>query len=245
MTVHSTSSAHTKKPLLSGLTDGIGVPGLALMGTMTGFGAIAREAGFSIFQTIASTLTIWGMPGQVAMASLYAGGSSLLVIFTAVALANMRMMLMSISGADMMGLNKPDTSFFKRLLYIQFLAISGWAQISYKQAEYDQAELRRYYIGFTGMLFLLAMVGTITGFLLDDFVPASIKPLIIFITPIYILLLLVNAKDSVNRLAGACGGVSCPLLYPIFSDWAIFVAGFGGAACAVLYYYLTGRLDKS
>ncbi len=245
--VLSKQSKHTpaSRPLLLGVIDGLGVPGFALMGTMTGFGAIAREAGFSFLQTASSTLSIWGMPGQVAMASLYAGGSSLFVIFTAVALANMRMMLMSISGADMMGLNKAETPFIKRLLYIQFLAISGWAQISYKQSEFTQNQLRRYYVGFTAVLFCLAMSGTIIGYYIDDFVPQNIKPLIIFITPIYILLLLVNAKQTINRFAGAIGGVSCPLLYPFFSDWAIFIAGFGGAGIALLYYKLSGRLEKS
>jgi len=201
---------------------------------MVGFGAIAHEAGFSFFQATASVFLIWGMPGQVAMASLYAGGSSLFVIFTAVALANMRMMLMSISGADMLGLNRQQMPFLKKLLFIQFLAISGWAQLTYREAQYTKEELRHYYIGFTSILFSLAVGGTMLGFTLDELVPAHIKPLIIFITPIYILLLLVNAKQTVNRWAGCFGGIICPLLYPVFADWAIFIAGFSGAFLAVL-----------
>ena len=218
----------------TGFIEALGIPGIALSGTMLGFGAIAREAGFNFFQATASTLLIWGMPGQVAMASLYAGGSSLFVIFTAVALANMRMMLMSISGADMLGLNTPHTPFYKKLFFIQFLAISGWAQLTYREAQYNKAELRQYYTGFTSILFMLALSGTMIGFMLDDLVPAHIKPLIIFVTPIYILLLLVNAKQTVNRWAGCFGGIICPLLYPVFSDWAIFIAGFTGASLAVL-----------
>ena len=241
MSVKSTFLNRFSNASSAGILHGFGVPGFALMGTMTGFGAIAKEAGFDLFQTASSTLLIWGMPGQVAMASLYAGGSSLIVIFTAVALANMRMMLMSISGADMMGFNKAQFPFFKKLLYIQFLAISGWAQISYKQGEYSQADLRAYYRGFTTVLFLLAMCGTLTGFFMDNFIPKEIRPFIIFITPIYILLLLVNAKHKLNRLAGAIGGVCCPLLYPFFQDWAIFIAGFGGAGLALLIYRWTER----
>ena len=221
-------------PVRTGCIEACGIPGIALSGTAIGFGAIAREAGFDFFQTTASTFLIWGMPGQVAMASLYAGGSSLFVIFTAVALANLRMMLMSISGADMLGLNRQDLPFLKRLFYIQFLAISGWAQLTYREAQYSKAELRQYYIGFTVILFIMALGGTMIGFMLDDLVPAHIKPLIIFVTPIYILLLLVNAKQTVNRWAGCFGGVIGPLLYPVFSDWAIFVAGFVGACLAVL-----------
>ncbi len=233
-TLPHTSHAKHHAPLRTGLVEGIGIPGIALSGTAIGFGAIAREAGLDFFQTTASTLLIWGMPGQVAMVSLYAGGSSLFVIFTAVALANMRMMLMSISGADMLGLNTEKMPFIKKLFYIQFLAISGWAQLTYRESHYSKEQLRQYYIGFTAMLFMLAVSGTMIGFMLDDLVPAHIKPLIIFITPIYILLLLVNAKQTVNKWAGCFGGVICPLLYPIFSDWSIFIAGFIGASLAVL-----------
>ena len=120
-----------------------------------------------IFPDYSLNLSNLGMPGQVAMASLYAGGSSPFVIFTAVALANLRMMLMSISGADMLGLNRQDMPFLKRLFYIQFLAISGWAQLTYREAQYSKAELRQYYIGFTVILFIMALGGTMIGFMLE------------------------------------------------------------------------------
>ena len=68
--------------------------------TMMGFGAITREAGFDFWMTTLTTLSVWGMPGQVAFVSLYATGSSMFLMVVAVALANMRMMLMVISGAD-------------------------------------------------------------------------------------------------------------------------------------------------
>ena len=61
--------------------------------------SVIRTNGPMIFyfeHVLITTLTVWGMPGQVALVSLYASGASLTVIFLAVALANMRMMLMVI-----------------------------------------------------------------------------------------------------------------------------------------------------
>ena len=48
--------------------------------------------------TFFTSLGVWGMPGPVAFVSLYASGASIFLMFVAAALANMRMMLMVISG---------------------------------------------------------------------------------------------------------------------------------------------------
>ena len=77
-----------------GAVDAVNIPGFALGSTMTGFAVIAKEAGFDFWMIVATTASVWGLPGQVAFASLYATGASLMLIFVAVALANMRMMLM-------------------------------------------------------------------------------------------------------------------------------------------------------
>ena len=74
-----------------GALDALALPALALGSTMMGFGAIAREAGFDFWMTTLTTLSVWGMPGQVAFVSLYATGSSMFLMVVAVALANMRM----------------------------------------------------------------------------------------------------------------------------------------------------------
>ena len=68
-----------------GAIDALGIPAYSIFANMTGFSAIAREAGFDINQAMVTTALVWGMPGQVAMASLHMAGASAMVIFTAVA----------------------------------------------------------------------------------------------------------------------------------------------------------------
>ena len=86
------------------MLDAANVPGIALGSTMMGFASIARESGFDFWMTFFTSLSVWGMPGQVAFVSLYATGASMFLMFVAVALANMRMMLMVISGSDILRL---------------------------------------------------------------------------------------------------------------------------------------------
>ena len=120
-----------------GMLDAANVPGIALGSTMMGFAAIARESGFDFWMTFFTSLGVWGMPGQVAFVSLYASGASIFLMFVAAALANMRMMLMVISGSDILRLSESGLPLWKRILMMHLLAITSWAQISHKQNQYS------------------------------------------------------------------------------------------------------------
>ena len=47
-----------------GVVDAINIPGFALGSTMTGFAVIAKEAGFDFWMVVATTASVWGLPGQ-------------------------------------------------------------------------------------------------------------------------------------------------------------------------------------
>ena len=135
-----------------GIKAGLGVPMLSIFCTMLGFSAISRDAGFDIWMTLAATGLIWGMPGQVAMATLHTAGASVLVIVAAVALANMRMLLMTITGMAMMGFNEDRVPFWRKLLHAQMMAITSWLQIGIVEDRYAPRELRSYFVGIASEL---------------------------------------------------------------------------------------------
>ena len=61
----------------------------------------------------------------------------------------------------------------------------------------------------------------------------------IYITPLYILLLLANAQQTINRLAGFFGIALSPFIYIFVGDWAILIAGFiGGTATMFVQWVL-------
>ena len=228
-----------------GIIEAINVPGFALCSTLIGFGAIAREAGFDIWMTTTTTLLVFGMPGQVAMASLYASGASLLLIFIAVCLANLRMMLMVISGSDLLNLPQHKLPLWKRVLLMQGMAITGWAQLGFKQETIAPNDLLHYYKGFAATIYVFAISGTIIGFHLDNLIPEHVLRIVIFVTPLYLLLLIINAKQTTNKLAVVIGGTLCPLLYPLAGDWAILCAGFvGGTLSTFIIRFASLRADK-
>ncbi len=224
--------------ILRGVVDAVNIPGFALGSTMTGFAVIAKEAGFDLWMVIATTASVWGLPGQVAFASLYATGASLLLIFVTVALANMRMMLMVISGADIMHLRARNLPLWRRILMMHFLAITSWAQLGFMQNRYSPEQLVPYYTGFSLMIFFFGMSGTVAGFFFDNLIPPDFLRIIIFITPIYILLLVINSRQTMNRLAVVIGGSLCPFFYIVIGSWSVLAAGLiGGTMAMGLFTY--------
>ena len=217
-----------------GMIDALGVPAFSIFANMTGFSAIARAAGFDISQAMVTSALVWGMPGQVAMASLHMAGASAMVIFTAVALANMRMLLMVVSGMDMTGLRDQPMPFWKKMGLMQMLAITSWVHIGQVEDKYTKPQLLRYFTGFASMIYIAGIFGTGFGYYLSDYVSDDVLRVILAITPMYILMMVVTARQSLNRYAGLWGGVLCPLSYPLIGEWGILLGGIVGGTMVVL-----------
>ena len=172
------------------------------------------------------------MPGQVAFVSLYATGASLAIIFFAVALANMRMMLMVISGYNILGLQLHRIAFWKKILLMHLMAITSWAQINHIKYKYPSHLILSYYIGFAITIYLFGFGGTLLGYFIDNFVNSEFLRLIAFMTPLYILLLVVSSPDYLNRLSVILGGLIVPVLYPLIAESSILVGGIIGGSIA-------------
>lgn len=218
----------------NGMRAGLGIPGVSIFATMVGFAAIAREAGFDLTMTMATTAFVWGMPGQVAMATLHMAGASVLVIFTAVALANMRMLLMTISGMEMMGLNRSNVAFWQKIMLMQVLAITTWVQIGMVEDRYSKEGLRHYFIGMASIIYTSGLAGTAVGYSLSSFLPEVVLVPVLVITPLYILMMVINARRILNRMAGVAGGAIVPMLFPLIGEWSILVGGLIGGTMVVV-----------
>ena len=219
-----------------GIKEALGVPALSIFANMTGFAAIAREAGFDVSQAMVTSALVWGMPGQVAMASLHMAGASALVVFTAVALANMRMMLMVVSGMDMTGLRDQPLPLWKKLGLMQMLAITSWVHIGQVDDQFSKPALLRYFIAFAAVIYIAGIIGTGFGYYISDFVSDDVLRIILAITPMYILMMVVTARQKLNRLAGLCGGILCPLSYPFIGEWGILLGGIIGGTLVVVIH---------
>ena len=140
-----------------------------------------------------------------------------IIIFVAVSLANLRMLLMVVSAADMM-----DLEYHRLSMEADFLDAFSVHYIldkfGYGAAKYPSHLLLAYYQGFTLTIFFFGIMGTVLD--IGRFAGAEILRIVIFVTPIYILLNIINARQ--NRLA-VLGSILSPLLFPFAGEWAILL----------------------
>jgi predicted branched-subunit amino acid permease len=226
-----------------GFRVGSGVPALSLFLSMMGFAVIAREAGFDAVKTVSTTALVWGMPGQVAAVSLHITGASLWVAFTAVALANMRMVLMTISGMEMLGLRERKMGFVRKLGLMQLMAITTWIQLSHAAEEYPKKLLYYYYISMGVTIYISGLVGTGFGYFISDILPKNVLIAVLVMTPMYILLMVIRSRKLIHRYAGVCGGILCPLAFPVIGEWGILLGGIVGGTIAVVIKAKTNLME--
>ena len=86
-------NSKTYSPIKAGLKQGFGLPGVGMGSAMLGFGALAYETGLDIFVGLLSMLLLWSMPAMLIFATLIISGSSLLLMFFTIFLANVRTLL--------------------------------------------------------------------------------------------------------------------------------------------------------
>jgi predicted branched-subunit amino acid permease len=207
-----------------GMREGVGVPGIVMGASFVGFGSLVRESGLSLPFAIVSTATGWALPGQLALIELYAAGAGLVAITLAVALANARLLPMTISALPLM--RHPQHA---RILYwaaAHFVAVTGWAQLMRRAPVLRPEHRLIYYFGLTLTLWAISLAATAIGWVLAGQVPQSVTLGLVFLNPLYFLLLFLIDNPARGRiLALGFGAALGPLLHLVTPDWGLLLCG--------------------
>lgn len=225
--------------LRGGARESIGVPMLVLCGSYLGFGALVRESGLAIWHGLFSTLTSWALPGQVALIELYSVGAPLLVIASAVALTNARLLPMAMTlMPTIRGANAPRWTYY---VAAHVIAVTGWAAAMRVCPTLPTEQRLAYFAGFSGTLWVSTLCATAIGFALADTVPAYVTLGLVFLNPIYFMLVFASDLRQRSRmLALVFGALIGPPLYLWSPDWSLVIAGL---AAGTLAYALTARRE--
>ena len=226
--------ASPRAAMLGGARDAIGLPAVGLGSTLLGVAAVAREAGWDIWATVASTAIIWAAPAQVLMAELYATGTALVVILLGVAVVNLRFMPMS--AALMPHLAAGGTPRWKLIYASNFIAILAWAYGMRRcpQLPYDQRV--PYFLGFGHTIVAIGIPATAAGYVLAGALPLAVTLGLVALPPLFFTLVFIDgAKKGAEAWALGFGAVAGPPFYWISPDWGLMAAGVvaGSAAYAV------------
>lgn len=229
------------RPFLRGVLDCINVPALGLGLTMVGFGAMAQGTGLALDVTWGITLFVWGIAGQIAIIDIHAAGGDLLAVFIASALANLRMLPMTVTGLPYI-LKGRSHPLIGRLAIAQSMAISCWTQIITRSDHVPSDQKLPYYWGFACALVVAGITGVTIGHQLGRIVPDSVMTIAVFMTPLYLLLLICGARQWASRFSVLFGILLGVGFYPVLGDWAVVLAGLLGGTLGYLSGPVVQRL---
>jgi len=216
---------------LAGLRHAFGAPGLVMGASFLGFGALVQQSDLALWHGLASTITGWALPGQIALVELYAAGASLLGIALAVALSNARLLPMTVTLMPV--LRSPRWPRWGYFLAAHFVAVTGWAAAMRVCPAIPPAERLPYFTGFTLTLWLGTIATTAIGFCLAGAVPPQVSLGLVFVNPIYFMLVFAeSAHQRTRALALGLGALAGPSVHLLMPDWGLLLSGLGAGTLA-------------
>ncbi|TXF12283.1 AzlC family ABC transporter permease [Pelomicrobium methylotrophicum] len=225
------SDSETRQAFLAGARDALGAPALVLFAGMIGFGALGRESGLGVWVTSATSFFIYALPGQVVFVEMFAVGASWLAIFLAVSLTAARFLPMTLTLMPQV-----PRSHHKRLLYllVHLVSMTTWASMMSAFPRLKPEERLPYFTGFGMVCWGVSVPGTVLGYLAAGYVPPSVTLGLVFLNPLFFLLMFAEVRQRASRLALLIGGVSGPLMHLMAPGWSLLVCGVVGGSAAFL-----------
>ena len=207
-----------------GIKHAMGIPAVGLGSSMFAFGAYLKSSGFDLLQSFASSFFTFALPGQFVMAETLVAGGTLLNIFLAVFLTNARLYPMTVNLIPV--IRHPYYPKWKYYILAHFIAVTAWFNMFAIHKTLPQEEKFDYFLGLGGFLWINSVLCTVLGFLISDFVSHKILVGLVFINPMYFLVMtisnLVEKKLIASILLGSCFSI---LFFYIIPDWSIVLYG--------------------
>ncbi len=204
---------------------------------MMGYGSLARDSGLSFGVSVVSTATVWGLPGQVAFAELFAVGAPVLAIMVASSMANLRFLPMSLS---MLPLFRGDSQAWRwRYILVAIMSINTWALTLRHGPSMTQDQRFPYYLGLCIVCMTAGLAGTALGYHLAASFPFYVTVSLIYLNPVYFVFLFSGVRHRNCILALMFGAVLGPLFHLISPEWGLPFCGVIAGSAA---YWIDKRM---
>ncbi len=219
-----------------GMANAFTLPGLVMAFSFTGFGALLHSEGLSLISGISQDVIIWALPGQVVLVDAIARGVPLLLAALAVTLTAVRllpMVVLVLARARM-----PGNPRWPEYLAAHFIAATVWVMSEMHFAAIPRPGRLPWLIGLGGTLVAGMTVATSIGYALTGLMPQPLAATLVFFTPAFFLLALVDgARLDQDRIAIVLGAVIGPAVHALWPSVDLLVAGLAGGTLA----FLAGR----
>jgi predicted branched-subunit amino acid permease len=208
-------------------------PAIALGCCFIAIGALLKNLGFSIQESIFSTLLTYALPGSLVMAESLLVGASLINIFLAVWLVNARLYPMTVSLMPL--LMHESQPRWKYYLSCHFIAVSAWLIMKSNHETIEKENRIDFWIGIGTATWSVAIIGTIIGFIASDYLNKDMMIGLAIVNPVYFMCMMIGAMKTIQiGVSVILGAILGPAFYFISPEWCILYGGF--AAGTVAYF---------
>jgi len=224
------------KIFVKGLKSNLGVrsPTVSLAACFIALGALLKDAGFNLQQSAASSFFTYALPGQLVMAESLLIGTSLINIFIAVWLVNFRLYPMTVSLFPL--LKHKSQPKWKYYLSSHFLAVSSWLVAKDGYQKIDKRYRIDYWIGIGIGTWSTAVLMTILGYILADYLNKDMMIGLAIVNPVYFFCMMIGAMRNISISIAVIGGtILGPIVYLYSTEWAILYAGLIAGTVAFLF----------
>ena len=204
---------------------GIDSPALALGASFVAIGALLKNLGFTIQESILSTFLTYALPGSLVMAESMFIGASLLNIFLAVWLVNARLYPMTVSLMPLLiHKNQPRWKYY---LSCHFIAVSAWLIMKNKYLEVEKEYRIDFWMGIGTATWLVGILSTVLGYIAADYLNKDMMIGLAIVNPVYFMCMMIGAMKTIQISTSIIlGAMLGPLFYFVSPEWCILYGGF-------------------
>ena len=200
-------------------------PALALGVSFVAIGALLKNLGFTIQESILSTFLTYALPGSLVMAESMFIGASLLNIFLAVWLVNARLYPMTVSLMPLLiHKNQPRWKYY---LSCHFIAVSAWFIMKSKYLEIEKEHRIDFWMGIGTATWLVGILSTVLGYIAADYLNKDMMIGLAIVNPVYFMCMMIGAMKTIQISTSIIlGAMLGPLFYFVSPEWCILYGGF-------------------
>lgn len=215
------------------MSEAAGIPAAVLVAGYLGFGALAASNDIPLAVAVASTAVIWALPGQLIFVEMHTLAAPVAATVLAVMLSSARFLPMTLMLMPEM--RDPRHPPWKYYVVAQLLSLSGWTMAVARFPDLPRQERLAWFYGFVLVLMSVSVLSTAAGHLGADRLPPLVSLALVFMAPMYYLLILTGAvRERIAALGLACGAVAGPIAYLVTPDWSVVLGGLAGGTVAFL-----------
>ena len=208
-------------------------PAIALGASFVAIGALLKNVGFTIQESIFSSFLIYALPGSLVLAESIFIGASLINIFLAVWLVNARLYPLTVSLMPLVMTKKHPR--WKYVLSCHFVAVSPWLIMKSNYKKINKEDRLDFWIGIGTANWLIGIFATIIGYLSADYLNKDMLIGLAIVNPIYFTCAMIGVMES-KRISVAIilGALLSLVFYFITPEWCILFGGIAAGSIAFL-----------